>query len=214
MTEAKVAAKLHGCLDVIQTADALSSEEQSFGEKLEASTVCKDSNANKPKQQDTTSICAKDVVHDNSKSSVNSEYTEEDKETIASFWRKHRKDKITTPEIDQSLPLRRPQLVTPEMQLSPQPPKLSLQDGNQDHMLTSFNWNKNLNPTSKEPNGINFKYLPKTSNNNSSSISPKKRKMIDELNETIYEMNAIHQTQTNSTHLSFLPERNEASLVH
>ncbi|GFH55817.1 hypothetical protein CTEN210_12293 [Chaetoceros tenuissimus] len=243
ITEAKVAAKLHGCLHVLQTTGAISNEEQSLlEEKTEASTVCEDStstsNAYKTKQQDTSSICAKDNAHDNSNCSVNSVYTEEDEETIASFWRKHRKEKTTTPEIHQSLPLHRPQLVTPEMQLSPKPPKLSLQDGNQDHIkpkgpysqLTSesFNWNKilnpllkelsnnnlksilpskrktqDLNPLLKEPFNGNFKYLPKSSNNNSSNVPPQKRKMIHDLNETIHEMNANHQTQTNSTKLSF-----------
>ena len=125
MTEAKVAAKLHGCLDIIQTSNTISSEEQSLlGYDKDGEAVCETT-----KKQKASLICAENYVNDESDCSINSDYSEGDEETIASFWRKYRKDKLTTPDIDQSLPLHRPQIITPEMQESPKlPPKFSLQD--------------------------------------------------------------------------------------
>ena len=127
MTEAKVAAKLHGCLDIIQTSNTIvSSEEQSLllGYDKDGEAVCETN-----KQQKASLICTENYVNDESDCSIHSDYSDGDEETIASFWRKYRKDKLTTPDIDQSLPLFRPQIITPEMQSSPKlPPKFSLQD--------------------------------------------------------------------------------------
>lgn len=152
MTEAKIAAKLHGCLDIIQTSNTISSEEQSLlGYDKDGEAVCETT-----KKQKASLICAENYVNDESDCSINSNYSEGGEETIV---RKYRKDKLTTPDIDQSLPFHRPQIITPEMQL---PPKFSLQD-----ILSPQTGNlKYILPRPTLPNSI----LSTPHNNSSSSI--------------------------------------------